>query len=385
MPLFEYSEFDGSQEFKTLSAEMAFDKLSEHLLEHGEYVLRQLDRLNEDDTDLLKLLIKEGYLEKDEEGKLAVSARGVKRIESKALDELFTILRKDALGKHPTEFKGAGQVRHDDSKPYEFGDPVANLNLHETLKNAMIRRGRDRGKPQAAHLDISEEDFVVYETEYQTSCATVVMLDMSGSMARYGKFYHAKKVALALAGLIRSRYAEDTFKLIGFYTYASPLSERALLKAGPKPVSIFDSRVFLRVPLDNPPKFVPEHFTNIQAGLRFARNILQRTAAANKQIICITDGEPTAHLEGRDLVLMYPPSERTARATLEEIGACVKAGIQLSTFALIEDYFYLGLMNFVDQMARTGRGTAVYCSAGELGGFVLDSFVRGRRTRRNVS
>src|SRR5262249_47377239 len=161
--------------------------------------------------------------------------------------------------------------------------------------------------------------------------------------------------------------------------------ERSLLRAGPKPVSIFDSRVFLRVPLDNPPKFVPEHFTNVQAGLRFARNLLQRSAAVNKQIICVTDGEPTAHLEGRDLVLMYPPSERTARATLEEVGACVQAGIQISTFALIEDCFYLGLMNFVDQMARTGRGTAVYCSADELGALVLDSFVRGRRTRRSVS
>src|SRR5262245_27063028 len=116
MPLFEYSEFDGSQSFTPLSAEMAFDKLSEHLLEHGEYVLRQLDRLNQDDADLLKLLVKEGYLEKDEKGRLAVSPMGIKRIESKALDELFTILRKDAIGKHPADFKGAGQVRHEDSK-----------------------------------------------------------------------------------------------------------------------------------------------------------------------------------------------------------------------------------------------------------------------------
>src|SRR5262249_55482030 len=141
MPLFEYSEFDGSQSFAPLSAEMAFDRLSEHLLEHGEYVLRQLDRLNQDDADLLKLLVKEGYLENDEEGRLAVSPMAVKRIESKALDELFTTPRKGTIAKHTTEFKGAGQVRHDDSKPYEFGDPVANLNLHETLKNAMIRQG----------------------------------------------------------------------------------------------------------------------------------------------------------------------------------------------------------------------------------------------------
>lgn len=384
MALFEFSEYDGSQSFVPLSAEAAFDKLSEYLLEHGDYVLRQLERDNLDDADLLKYLVKEGYLEKDEEGRLAIGPRGVRRIEDKALDELFSITRKDSVGKHATDFKGAGQVRHEDSKPYVYGDPVANLNLHETLKNSMIRQGRRARNDQSGKLDVAEEDFVVYETEYQTSCATVLLLDMSGSMARYGKFYYAKKVALALMGLIRSRYTEDSLKVIGFYTYASPLTERALMHAGPKPVSIFDSRVFLRVPLDNPPEFVPEHFTNIQAGLRFARNQLLRQPASNKQIICVTDGEPTAHLEGRDLVLMYPPSERTARATLEEVQACHQAGIQLSTFALIEDYFYMGLRNFVDQMARTGRGLAVYCNAGELGGYVLDSFVRGRRARKSI-
>jgi Ca-activated chloride channel family protein len=389
MAIFEYSEWDGTQQFRPLSAEAAFDKLSEYLLEHGDYVLRQLERMDRDDAEVLKLLIKEGFLEKDEKGRISVTPRGIKRVEHKALDELFQITRKDSLGKHETDFKGTGQVRHEDSKPYEFGDPVANLNLHETLKNALDRNVKDwEGKPAAQagprKLNVVEDDFVVYETEYQTSCATVVMLDMSGSMARYGKFYHAKKVALALQGLVRGRYAEDTLKVIGFYTYASPLGERELLRAAPKPVSIFDSRVLLRVPLDNPPDFVPEHFTNIQAGLKFARHLLQRQPAANKQIICITDGEPTAHLEGRELVLMYPPSERTARATLQEVQACTSAGIRLSTFALIEDYFYLGLMNFVDQMARHSKGLAVYCTAGQLGSYVLDSFVSGRRSRKQV-
>src|SRR5438105_4024937 len=384
MPIFEYSEWDGSQQFTPLSAEAAFDKLSEYLLEHGEYILRQLDRKDRDDADLLKLLIKEGYLEKDEKGRLSVAPRGVRRIEDKALNELFLINQKGNLGKHETDFKGTGQVRHEDSKPYEFGDPVANLNLHETLKNAFIRQSAQPESQRKPGIHVEEEDFVVYETEYQTSCATVLLLDMSGSMARYGKFYHAKKVALALASLIRGRYAEDALKIIGFYTYASPLTERGLLRAGPKPVSIFDSRVFLRVPLDNPPEFVPEHFTNIQAGLRFARSALAKQPAGNKQIICITDGEPTAHLEGRDLVLMYPPHERTARATLEEVHACTSAGIRLSTFALIEDYFYLGLMNFVEQMARASRGLAVYCTAGQLGSYVLDSFINGRRSRKHV-
>src|SRR5262245_53372336 len=386
MPFFEYAEWDGSQRFEALSADSVFDTLSEYLLQHGDYVLRQIERSDDRNADILQKLIKEGYLERDEEGGLRIGPRGVRRIEAKALEDLFNITRKDSLGKHPTDFKGVGQVRHDDSKPYVFGDPVANLNLHETLKNAMMRRAEVRKNPagRAARLDIEEEDFVVYETEYQTSCATVVLLDMSGSMDRYGKFYHAKKVALALQSLIRGRYPEDSIKFIGFYTYASPLTERTLLHSAPKPVSIFDSRVFLRVPLDNPPDFVPEHFTNIQAGLKFARQHLQKQSAANKQIICITDGEPTAHLEKRDLVLVYPPSERTARHTLQEVHACTQAGIQISTFALIEDYFYTGLVNFVDQMARASRGLAVYCHAGELGRCVLEGFVRGRHTRKQM-
>lgn len=389
MAEFEYSEWDGSQQFTPLAAEAAFDRLADYLMEHGEYVLRQLEKLDDEEADVLKMLIKEGFLEKDEKGRLVVAPKGIRRVETKALDELFQITRKDQPGKHPSDFKGAGQVRHEDSKPYEYGDPVANLNLHETLKNAVIREGREaaahRQPAPSGKVNIREEDFVVYETEYQTSCATVLLLDMSGSMARYGKYYQAKKVALALQSLVRSRYNEDSLKIIGFYTYATPMTERSLLASAPKPVSIFDSRVFLRVPLDNPPKFVPEHFTNIQAGLRFARNHLSKQAAANKQIICVTDGEPTAHLEKRDLVLQYPPSEKTARNTLQEVEACVQAGITVSTFALIEDYFYLGLQNFVDQMARTAKGVAIYCGAGDLGGYVLEGFVKGRRSRRKMT
>src|SRR5262249_3668118 len=140
----------------------------------------------------------EGYLERDEDGRYAISPRGERRIQERALHELFQVAQKDSLGKHDSPFKGAGQVRHDDSKPYQYGDPVANLNLHETLKNALVRQGG--GTP----LHVTEDDFVVYETEYQTSCATVLLLDMSGSMARYGKFQAAKRVALAMHALVRS-------------------------------------------------------------------------------------------------------------------------------------------------------------------------------------
>src|SRR3954468_4345545 len=166
MALFEYSEWDGSQEFTPLAAEAAFDRLSEYLMEHGEYVLRQLEKLDDEEADVLKMLIKEGFLEKDEKGRLVVAPKGLRRVETKALDELFQITRKDMPGKHPSDFKGAGQVRHEDNKPYEFGDPVANLDLHKTLKKAVIREGREAApRPEAGRragkVGIREEDFVV--------------------------------------------------------------------------------------------------------------------------------------------------------------------------------------------------------------------------------
>ena len=119
---------------------------------------------------------------------------------------------------------------------------------------------------------------------------------------------------------------------------------------------MFDSRIHLRFDLDHPPGRVPQHFTNIHAGLRLARSVLSRQPAANKQIIVITDGEPTAHIEGREVVLIYPPAEKTATHTLAEVSNCANAGIRVSSFALIEDYFYLGLVNFVEEMARVSQG-----------------------------
>ncbi len=376
MPNFEFSRWDGSQQFTPQSADKLFDELSQYLLDYGEQVLQSLEEWQDEHPDVLDMLIRRGYIEKDEEGKYVVTPRGIRRVEGHALEELFQIARKDKLGKHETEFRGAGQTLHEESKPYEFGDPVSNLNMHETLRNALFRQGG------GAPVHISEEDLVVYDTEYQTSCATVVLLDMSGSMGRYGKFGQAKKVALALQSLVRGRYQGDFFQVVGFYTYASPLSERELLYSAPKPVSLYDPRVRLRINLDHPPRFVPEHFTNIHAGLQFARRVLKKQPAQNKQIITITDGEPTAHVDGRDIVLIYPPSEISARTTLSEVRRCANEGIHLSSFALVEDYFYLGLVNFVEQMAQVSGGIAAYCNADDLGNLVLDSFVGGRKKRR---
>ena len=378
MTEFEFSRWDGTQQFTPQSADKLFDEFSQYMLDYGEHMLDHLEQFEEEHPDLVEMLTKRGYVERDSEGRYIVTPKGIRRVENKALEELFDVTRQDKLGRHDTQFRGAGQTVHEESKPYEYGDPVANLNMHETLRNALYRQGG--GSP----IRIEEDDLVVYDTEYQTSCATVVLLDMSGSMARYGKFGQAKKVALAMQALVRDKYQGDFLQMVGFYTYASPLSERELLYSAPKPVSIFDPRVKLRISLDHPPQFVPEHFTNIHAGLQFARRVLSRQPAQNKQIITITDGEPTAHIEGRDIVLIYPPAEKSARMTLTEVKRCADLGIHLSSFALVEDYFYLGLVNFVEQMAQVSGGVAAYCNAHDLGNMVVDSFIGGRKKRRTI-
>jgi uncharacterized protein with von Willebrand factor type A (vWA) domain len=375
--LFEYSQWDGSQADKPTQAEKVFDQLAEYLMAYGDRVLRDLDDLSDDAADVVELLEKEGLVEKDGEGQFRVAPKGLRRIQDGALHDLFQVFQRDGAGKHDTPQKGGGTVRLEDSKPYEFGDSLAHLNLHETIRNAAARLGG--AQPP---LKIEYEDLVVYETEYATSCHTVVLIDMSGSMARYGKYAMTKKVALALQAMVRAQYGQDRLEMVGFYTYTTRLTERELLDSAPKPVSMFDSRIHLRFDLDNLPPRVPQHFTNIHAGLKLARTMLAKSGATNKQIIVITDGEPTAHLEGRELLLIYPPSEKTAAATLAEAKRCAQAGIRVSSFALVEDAFYFGLVNFVEEMARVTRGVAAYCSTDDLGKYVFDSFIGGRRSRK---
>ncbi len=376
MSLYEYSKWDGTQEFLPQSADKVFDQLSEYLLQYGDRVLESMDEIEDESPEIVELIQKEGLIEKDLDGRWRVTPRGTRRIQDRALEDMFQTFRRDALGRHDTPDKGPGNEVLEEVRPYVYGDSLANLNLHETIKNAYIRQGG--GVP----IRLSADDYMVHETEFQTRCATVVLIDMSGSMGRYGKYYTTKKVALALQGMVRNRYPQDSLQMVGFYSFANVMNERQLLNSAPKPVSMFDSRIHLRFDLDNLPPRVPQHFTNIHAGLRLARSLLDRQAAANKQIIVITDGEPTAHLEGREVLLIYPPAEKTAVHTLAEVRRCANSGIRVSSFALIEDYFYLGLVNFVEEMARVSRGVAAYCSTDEIGNLVFQSFVGGRHTKR---
>jgi uncharacterized protein with von Willebrand factor type A (vWA) domain len=363
------------------------------IMQYGEQALRAIEKMmNEPDTqaqsDLLEQLLKEGMLDKDGKGKLKLTPRAIGRMQRKALMEVFSNLRQGEREGHEKVTPGQGGERIEGTKPYQYGDPVSELDLHQTIHNALTRHGLPQNPgnslPGSAKIKFTEHDFELHLHEGTTSCSTVVLLDMSGSMMRYGRFLSAKKVALAMQSLIRSRFPQDSIDFIGFYSGANKIPEFALPLMMPKPVTIYDYQVRLKVPIDKLDK-APQHFTNLHMGLQLARRILRKRPAENKQIFIITDGQPTAHVEGDYVYLLYPPDQRSTVATLKEAVLAVREGCRVSTFALIEDYWGMDWVGFVDQLTKLTKGVAFYTSSGELASCVMESYLSGRKKKTFIA
>ena len=319
----------------------------------GDEAVRDLDALD----DLARRLEQAGYLTRDGR-RLELTPRGTRRIGQKVLDDLFARLRRDAFGGHRLERAGRGGERDESTKPYEFGDPF-HLDLQGTLFNALERKENQPGpgRPAGSGVQLQPDDFEVFRTEQLTSTATVLLVDMSRSMLLRGCFIAAKKVAVALDTLIRSQFPRDHLSVIGFAYYAREIRPGALAELTWHGY---------------------EYGTNLQHGLLLARRILARQAAANKEIVVITDGEPTAHFEDGQVEFSYPPTRRTISETLREVNRCTKDGITINTFMLERSRT---LAEFVALMTRMNRGRAFYATPEHLGEYVLVDFV-GRRTKR---
>ena len=320
----------------------------------GDDAVRDLDTLD----DLARRLEQAGYLTRDGE-RLELTPRGSRRLGQKVLDDLFARLQRDAFGGHRMDRPGGGGEREETTKPYEFGDPF-HLDLRSTLTNALAREenapaARQARDERAIHL--RADDFEVFRTEQLTRTSTVLLVDMSRSMLLRGCFLAAKKVAVALDTLIRTRYPHDHLTVIGFAYYAREIRPGALAELTWHGY---------------------EYGTNLQHGLMLARRILERHPAANKEIVVITDGEPTAHFEGDQVEFSYPPTRRTISETLKEVQRCTKEGITINTFMLERSR---SLAEFVAHMTRLNRGRAFYATPERLGEYVLVDFV-GRRTKR---
>jgi Ca-activated chloride channel homolog len=383
-----YGQYDG-EEFPTQDKLFSFDQLMNFIMQYGEQAMKALEQMmqnpkDENQSDLLEQLLQEGMLDKDGQGKLRLTPRAVGKMQRKALMEVFSNLREGQREGHEKVTPGLGGERIEGTKPYEYGDPVSELDLHQTIHNALTRHGLPAGQKGARSIKFDEKDFELHLHEGTTSCSTVVLLDMSGSMMRYGRFLSAKKVAMAMQALVRGRFPQDTIDFVGFYSGASKIPELMLPLVMPKPVTIYDYQVRLRVPINQIDK-APQHFTNLHMGLQLARRILRKRTAENKQIFVVTDGQPTAHVEGDFVHLLYPPDQRSTLATLKEAVLAVRDGCRIATFALIEDYWGMDWVGFVDQLTRLTKGVAFYTSSGELASCVMESYLSGRKKKAYIA
>jgi uncharacterized protein with von Willebrand factor type A (vWA) domain len=371
---FTYRQWDGS-EFPTQDHLQLFQNFMEYLMEYGDEALDALRELTDDPEQqkIIEQWIEEGLLEKVGV-RFRLTPRAINAIQRKALMEVFKGMRADSSEGHESEHVGRGGEPTDGTRAYRFGDSVSELDLSATLRNAIARGGP--GLP----IRMRENDFEIRQTESRATCSTVILLDMSGSMGRWHRFAQAKKCAMAMFALIRQRFALDTVDVVGFATGAEVIPENKLPLAMPKRISMYDPRVHMRVPLARLEK-APQHFTNLHLGLMTARRILARRGGENKQIFIITDGQPTAHVAGEYVYLVYPPEQETAVATLSEAVLLSRQGIRFSTFALIEDYFYMDWLNFVDHLSKLTRGVAFYTTSGELTNCVMESYLSGKKKK----
>lgn len=318
------------------------EKLRELL---GDEAHRDLERLKQ----LTKILEDAGYIQRRGHT-FELTPRGIRRIGQKALRDIFAHLKKDRFGKHQTDYRGPGGERADDSKPYEFGDPFL-LDLEKTLMNALEREGP--GKP----VKIVPGDFEVYRTEYLSQASTVLMVDMSRSMLLRGLFLAAKKVALALHSLIKAQFPKDNLYLLVFAHHARQIKPEML------PQATWDEYMY---------------GTNMQHGFMLARQLLARHKGGTRQIILITDGEPTAHMESGQVYFSYPPTYRTLQETLREVLRCTREQIVINTFMLDRSPY---LTSFVDQMAKINRGRAFFASPERLGEYILVDYLANKRQK----
>jgi uncharacterized protein with von Willebrand factor type A (vWA) domain len=320
------------------------EKLKELL---GDEAADTLDQLKK----FLEILEEQGYIRR-KGASWELTPKGTRKIGQKALGEIYSQLKQDSFGKHAVRDNGRGGERADDTKKYEFGDPF-HLALDKTIMNSLQREGA------SVPVRLDKDDFEVYRSEDLTQTATVMMVDLSWSMALRGSFQAAKKVALALNNLIRSQFTRDSLYIIGFSAYAREL------KAEQLPYVRWDESVL---------------GTNMHHALMLAQHLLAKHKGGTKQIIMISDGEPTAHLERGRSYFAYPPSPITIRETLKEVKRATQKGIVINTFMLDRNYY---LKEFVNQVAKINKGRVFYTTPDKLGQYILVDYVQNKRKNVN--
>ena len=332
-------ELRGVRDWSDL-ANLDDDKVRDLLGDEEKEQLNQLQQMT-------KLLEDAGYVKKGRRG-YELTPQGVRKIGEKALTDIFQDLKRDRMGQHEIDRVGGAGERTDLTKPYEFGDPFL-LDLPKTVMNAVQRGG------VGAPVRLDPLDFEVYRTEYTTRTATVLMVDMSRSMLYNGCFNAAKKVSLAMDSLIRGKYPRDFLGIIGFSYMAQEI------KATDLPTLDWNEY---------------NYGTNMQHGFQLARQMLAREKGSNRQIIVITDGEPTAHFDNGHVRFSYPPTPRTFQETLREVVRCTRDGITINTFMLERSPY---MVQFINDLMKINGGRVFVATPDRLGEYILVDYVTNKR------
>jgi uncharacterized protein with von Willebrand factor type A (vWA) domain len=309
----------------------------------GDEEYQSIEQLKE----LMKMLEEAGYIQK-KGNYWELTARGIRKIGQKALQDIFNKLKRDGFGRHVIPFRGVGGEPTDESKAYQFGDPFV-INLEKTLMNAIHRQGT--GTP----VGLAKEDFEVYRTELTTQSSTVLMIDLSMSMVYNGCQPAAKKVAVALESLIRSQFPRDNLYIVGFSFVAREYKPDELVEMG---------------------RYDNSTGTNMAHGLMLARQLLARHHGVNKQIIMITDGGPTVWLEDDEWQFGYPPNPYAEQQTLLEVQRCTRDNITINTFMLEDDRW---MVSFVNQLSAINHGRTFYADKNNLGEYLLVDYLNSKR------
>ena len=334
-----------------------------------------LSALQQQVQDLMREMAERQGLE-FEKGQFRLPPHAMRLFQGRLLERIFSQLQPSRTGRHTGPIVGEGAVELQETKPYEFGDSITNMDLAQSFTNALVRSGP--GLP----IRLKSEDIVIHRTRNNPKCATVVLMDMSGSMRYDGQYINVKRMALALEGLIRREYPGDYLQFIEMYTFAKPRTAAEIVSLMPKPVTLGDPYVNLWADMsrDDISEYqIPPHFTNIQHAMQLGRKFLAAADTPNKQIILITDGLPTAHFEGQNLHLIYPPSRRTENATLREGLLCHREGITINIFLLPSWAQSREDVQFAYKLAESTAGRVFFTAGRDLDRYVVWDYVSRRR------
>jgi uncharacterized protein with von Willebrand factor type A (vWA) domain len=345
--LHEYEDLDRSIRGEYAGA--ALEDIDEEALRRalGEDAVRDLRRLKQ-----VERALEEAGLVTRKQGRLEVTPRGARRLGERALVRVFDRLRRDREGTHEARDAGGLAEPTGGTRPWRFGDP-GQIAVQRTVFNAVLRGGG--GVPGGAAIDVRPDDFELVEAEQRTEAATVLLLDLSFSMPLRGHVVHAKRMALALHALIEGRYPHDRLYLVGFSDYARRMEPRDLTAAGWERV----------------------YGTNMHHAFNLAGRLLKQHPRATRQVIMVTDGEPTAHLDGDEVFFSWPPVPKTIELTLAEAVRLSRSGVTLNIFMLEESP---GLARFMERLARLTSGRVFLMDDRDVGDFVLRDYV-SRRSR----